>query len=59
MITSRALRVFVPLLLLAAGCTDPAKIRPHATLTPGAEPLRSQFNSDAGKVRILMIVAPT
>ena len=29
------------------------------TYLPDAEPLRSRFNEDAGKVRILMLVSPT
>jgi hypothetical protein len=34
--------------------------RPHyRTITSNAEPLRSRFNHDVGKVRIVMLVSPT
>lgn len=55
-------RVVLPSVLLVlalAACTDREKIRPHATLGARAEPLRTQFNQDVGRVRLLMIVAPT
>ena len=60
MISFRALGALVFVLLLTtAACTDQAKIRPHATLSSDAEPLRAQFNRDVGRVRVLMVVAPT
>ena len=31
----------------------------HITLDRNAEPLKSTFNADVGKTRILMLVAPT
>lgn len=31
----------------------------YARLDANAEPLRSAFNADIGKVRVLMLVAPT
>jgi hypothetical protein len=46
------------ILAAALSCSRPA-VRPHAPLTAGAEPLRSDFNRDAGRVRIVMIPAPT
>jgi hypothetical protein len=44
--------------LLAAACSQ-APARPHAPLAVNAEPLRSIFNRDVGKVRIVMVAAPT
>jgi hypothetical protein len=41
-----------------AACSR-APARPHAPLAVNAEPLRSIFNRDVGKVRIVMIAAPT
>jgi hypothetical protein len=43
---------------LVAACSQ-APARPHDSLEADAEPLRSAFNRDAGKVRIVMIAAPT
>jgi hypothetical protein len=43
-------------LALASACIA---TRPYATLTGTADPLRTQFNNDAGRVRIVMLVAPT
>jgi hypothetical protein len=43
--------------LIIACSTAPA--RPHASLSADVEPLRAQFNRDAGHVRIVMIAAPT
>lgn len=47
----------VPLVLAAAvaGSAQPD----YAKLNADAEPLRSAFNADVGKVRVLMLVAPT
>jgi hypothetical protein len=42
-------------LTLATACGP----RPYASLSESAEPLRSQFNQDVGRVRIMMLVAPT
>jgi hypothetical protein len=47
--------VMMPL-ALASACIA---TRPYATLTGNADPLRTQFNNDAGRVRIVMLVAPT
>jgi hypothetical protein len=43
-------------LLVAAAC---ARTQPYATLDDAAEPLRTRFNADAGRVRVMMLVAPT
>ena len=45
--------------LALGGChrgPDPA---PHAVLTATGDPLRAQFNRDAGHVRIVILAAPT
>lgn len=47
------------LVTLVLGACSAAPARPHAALTSGAEPLRSAFNRDIGKTRIVMIAAPT
>ena len=52
------LLTLVTMLAAALSCSR-APVRPHAPLAPGAEPLRSDFNRDAGRVRIVMIRAPT
>lgn len=36
-----------------------APTRPYESLWPGVANLRTQFNADAGKVRILILPAPT
>lgn len=59
MIRRRLCRSPVLLLVLLAGACSSVPARPHATLTAGAEPLRSAFNRDIGKTRIVMIAAPT
>ena len=55
-------RCFAPLTclvsLLIAACSQ-APSRPHASMAVNAEPLRSTFNRDVGKVRIVMVAAPT
>lgn len=58
--TSRALLTVLLLHLVAAltACKS-SPPRPHSSLTQGAEPLRSQFNRDAGKVRVVIVAAPT
>jgi hypothetical protein len=43
-------------LLLAAAC---ARTQPYANLDDSAEPLKARFNADAGRVRVMMLVAPT
>ncbi len=43
-------------LALAGACIS---TRPYASLSDTADPLRTQFNNDVGRVRIVMLVAPT
>ena len=40
-------------------CQPSGPDRPHTTLSPNAEELRAAFNADTGKVRVVMLVAPT
>ena len=49
----------LPVLLLAllAGCRGPEQ--PFEPLAPQVANLRAQFNQDAGKVRIIILPAPT
>ena len=42
---------------LVAGCRGP--VQPYEVLTPQVANLRAQFNKDAGKVRIVILPAPT
>jgi hypothetical protein len=53
--------VSIPAVIFAAFVAACSSVQPlpHQSLTAGAEPLRSQFNRDAGRTRILMIAAPT
>jgi hypothetical protein len=44
------------MLLIAAAC---APTQPYAKIDESAEPLRARFNADAGRVRVMMLVAPT
>ncbi len=45
------------LAVLGARHSSPAAS--YVTLDEGAEPLKSAFNTDVGKVRVVMLVAPT
>jgi hypothetical protein len=40
-------------------CQPSGPDRPHTALGPNAEELRAAFNADTGKVRVVMLVAPT
>lgn len=59
----RTRRVFSPLVLVlliaATACVDRQKIRAHTPLGANVEAIRTQFNADAGRVRVVMLVAPT
>jgi hypothetical protein len=46
-------------LLLLASCKAKGPVATHASLGADAAPLRAAFNADVGKVRVLMLVAPT
>jgi hypothetical protein len=51
-------RIATPLLLacVVAACSA---THPYSPLLDDGEPLRARFNRDAGKTRIVMLVAPT
>jgi mercuric ion transport protein len=46
-------------LIAMAGCQPGGEDRPHVTLGNDAEALRAAFNADSGRVRVVMLVAPT
>jgi len=54
-------RAWVVLLLALLLCLSPQadSDAPIEQLGPDAEPLRSQFNQDAGSVRLLLLLDPT
>ena len=52
-------RGLVPLGVLLATAMSAQPIADYQPLDRDAEPLRAAFNADAGKVRVLMLVAPT
>ncbi len=57
--TRGAVAAFAALLGLAlAGCTSETRHPPVARLSSDFEPLRTAFNRDAGKVRLLLLVDP-
>jgi hypothetical protein len=45
--------------ILAAGGNFPIEAQEFEHITGDAEPLRSQFNADVGKVRALFLASPT
>ena len=47
------------LLLGLATCSAPGHRLPLTVLSNDLEPLRTEFNKDAGKVRLLLLVDPT
>jgi len=47
------------LLLGSANCSAPGHGLPLTVLSNDLEPLRTEFNQDAGKVRLLLLVDPT
>lgn len=48
----------VTLLSTLMGCHR-GVVSPHQALSSRAEPLRARFNADAGKVRVLLLAAPS
>jgi hypothetical protein len=54
-----AVRTILLVVLVAAGCRTGGPAAPHASLRIGAEPLRAQFNTDAGRTRVVVLAAPT
>ena len=47
------------MMMSVAACAPSGPPSSHAVLGPDAEPLRAAFNRDSGKVRVVMLVAPT
>lgn len=45
--------------LILGGCGQRASNAHFEDLHAGGEPLRTAFNRDAGKVRVVMLVSPT
>ena len=45
--------------VLALACKIKGERQPYAAIGAGAEALRAAFNADAGKVRVVVLVAPT
>ena len=54
-----AAAALVALALLAGGCHVQGKRQPYTAIGPDGEALRQAFNADVGKVRVLLLVAPT
>ena len=60
MVKRRAIAAAVVIaVVLAAATTWRGPAQPYESLWPGVANLRAQFNADAGKVRILLLPAPT
>jgi len=57
----RHTRLLLPLCfaLLAASCKPSGPAAPYEVLDADASALRERFNADAGKVRVVMLVAPS
>lgn len=45
--------------LILAACRSGSPVQPHNTLSANAEPLRSAFNADSGRVRAIFLASPT
>ena len=59
-----SLRVAIVAWIVAAtlwvmACTPSGPSSPYRVITADGEPLRSAFNASVGKVRVIMLVAPT
>lgn len=55
----RARAVWAALTTMVMACAPSGTGSPHTVLQSDAEPLRTAFNRDSGKVRVLMLVSPT
>jgi hypothetical protein len=51
--------LLVSALLVSVSCRSKGPMTAHEKLDPTAAALRSAFNADIGKVRVLMLVSPT
>jgi hypothetical protein len=45
--------------LLLVSCSSGGPVQHHDALTANAEPLRSAFNADSGRVRAIFLASPT
>jgi hypothetical protein len=45
--------------LILAACRSGGPVHPHEPLRANAEPLRSAFNADSGRVRAIFLASPT
>lgn len=55
----RAHYALAPVALLLAWSAGVPRAADYVNLDREAEPLRAKFNADRGKVRLVMLVAPT
>lgn len=55
----RTLTVLFTLATLLSACRIKGKEQHHQPIGDDASTLRAAFNADVGKVRVLMLVAPT
>lgn len=51
--------VLAPIVVLLAAFTSTRRQSDYIALDRDANPLRAAFNGDSGKIRVLMLVAPT
>jgi hypothetical protein len=51
--------VLVVLAALGASCKVKGERKPYAQVGANAQALREAFNADVGKVRLIVLVAPT
>ena len=58
MTTVRRCSLLILFLALTAGMALQAGATGYVTLGKNAEPLRGTFNSEIGKVRIMLLIAP-
>lgn len=54
-----AFAALAALAALSASCKIEGERRSHRAIGPDAAALREAFNADAGKVRLIVLVAPT
>jgi len=45
--------------LMLLSCSSGGPVQHHDALTSNAEPLRSAFNADSGRVRAIVLASPT
>ncbi len=51
--------IFATITLLLVSCSPKGPVQHHDLLRADAEPLRSAFNSDTGRVRAIVLASPT